>query len=408
MKAVVWHDVGKISLDEVPEPKIRDQFDAIVRLTASAICGTDLHMVRGTMPGMVAGTILGHEGVGIVEEVGKGVRNFQRGDRVVVPSTIGCGSCAYCRAGFYSQCDVANPNGAQAGTAFYGGPKETGPFNGMQAEFVRVPFSHTNLVKLPDSVSDDQALMISDIFTTGYFGAEMAHIEPGHTVAVFGCGPVGQFAIASALMMNAGRVLAIDTIPDRLEMARAQGAECIDFGAEDPVATIAELTGKIGVDRAIDAVGVDAVRPHSGPAAKESEKLAPKFEQQVQEIAPKTGSGTHFKPGDAPSQVLLWASKALAKAGTLSIIGVYPLTANAFPIGAALNRNLTIRAGNCNHRAYEPKLVSLVASGKFDPAKVITKREPMTSSIEAYAKFDAHEPGWIKTALDPAVTASAH
>ncbi|MDQ2909393.1 MAG: alcohol dehydrogenase catalytic domain-containing protein, partial [Candidatus Eremiobacteraeota bacterium] len=247
MKAVVWHDIGKISLDNVDEPKIRDRYDAIVRLTASAICGTDLHMVRGTMPGMVAGTILGHEGVGIVEEVGPGVRNFRKGDRVVVPSTIGCGSCSYCRAGYYSQCDVANPNGPAAGTAFYGGPKETGPFNGMQAEYVRVPFAHTNLVTLPESVSDEQALMISDIFTTGYFGAALAHIEPGHTVAVFGCGPVGQFAIASAMMMNAGRVLAIDTIPDRLEMARAQGAECIDYQAEDPVATIHELTGKIGV-----------------------------------------------------------------------------------------------------------------------------------------------------------------
>jgi len=407
MKAVVWHDIAKISLDDVAEPKIRDRYDAIVRLTASAICGTDLHMVRGTMPGMVPGTILGHEGVGIVEEVGKGVRNFRAGDRVVVPSTIGCGSCAYCRAGFYSQCDVANPNGAQAGTAFFGGPKETGPFNGMQAEYVRVPFAHTNLVKLPDAVSDDQALMISDIFTTGYFGADMAHIEPGHTVAVFGCGPVGQFAIASALMMNAGRVLAIDTIPDRLEMARAQGAECIDYQVDDPVATIKELTGQIGVDRAIDAVGVDANRPHHGPAAKESEALASKFEQQVEEVAPKHDGSAHYKPGDAPSQVLLWASKALAKAGTLSIIGVYPMTANAFPIGAAFNRNLTVRMGNCNHRAYEPKLVGLVASGRFDPATVITKREPVMGAIDAYAAFDERDPGWIKVALDPQAAAAA-
>ena len=405
MKAVVWHDIGKISLDEVPEPNVKEQYDAIVRLTASAICGTDLHMIRGTMPGMVPGTILGHEGVGIVEEVGPGVRNFKTGDRVVVPSTIACGSCAYCRAGYYAQCDVANPNGPQAGTAFYGGPKETGPFNGMQAEYVRVPFANANLVKLPDTVSDDAALMISDIFTTGYFGADIAHIEPGHTVAVFGCGPVGQFAIASAFMFGAGRVIAVDAFADRLAMASAQGAEAIDFNADDPVATIQELTGKIGVDRAIDAVGVDANHPQHGPGAAQSKALERKFKEQVAEVAPKRNqNGEHFRPGDAPSQVLLWATQAVAKAGTISIVGVYPQTANAFPIGAAMNRNLTIRMGNCNHRAYEPKLVGLVASGAFDPTKIITKREPVTNAIDAYAAFETRDPGWLKVALEPQAT----
>ena len=402
MKAVVWHDIGKISLDNVSDPKIKEPYDAIVRLTASAICGTDLHMIRGSMPGMVPGTILGHEGVGVVEEVGRGVRNFRKGDRVVVPSTIGCGSCSYCRAGYYSQCDVANPNGPQAGTAFFGGPKETGPFQGMQAEFVRVPFANVNLVKLPDNVSDEQAIMISDIFTTGYFGADIAHIEPGHTVAVFGCGPVGQFAIASAFLMGAGRVIAVDTFADRLEMAQAQGAEVIDFEHDDPVATIQELTGKIGVDRVIDAVGVDANRPHHGAAAAASKALEPKFKEQVDEIAPKhSKNGGHYVPGEAPTQVLLWATAAVAKAGTVSIIGVYPQTTNAFPIGAAMNRNLTIRMGNCNHRAYEPKLVALVASGAFDPAKVLTKQEPLTDAIAAYEAFDTRNPGWMKVELDP-------
>lgn len=233
MKAVVWYGVGKITVDNVADPKIRDPYDVIVRLTSSAICGTDLHMIRGTMPGMKAGTILGHEGVGIVEAVGKSVRNFDVGDRVVVPSTISCGACPPCRAGFTSQCDNANPNGPSAGTAFFGGPAETGPFDGMQAEYVRVPLGHATLVKLPASVSDDQAIMISDIFTTGYFGADLARVEPGSTVAVFGCGPVGQFAIASALLMGASRVLAVDTLADRLAMARKQGAEAIDFNADD-------------------------------------------------------------------------------------------------------------------------------------------------------------------------------
>jgi threonine dehydrogenase-like Zn-dependent dehydrogenase len=228
MKAVVFHGIGDIQLEDVPEPKIEQPTDAIVHLTASAICGTDLHMIRGTFSGMVPGTILGHEGVGVVESVGADVRNLNVGDRVVIPSTIACGYCSYCRAGYCSQCDNANPNGPSAGTAFFGGPKESGPFNGLQAEKARIPFAHINLVKLPDEVTDDQAILLSDIFPTGYFGADMANIKPGHTVAIFGCGPVGQFVIASAKLMDAGRIIAVDTIPSRLAMAKAQGAEVID------------------------------------------------------------------------------------------------------------------------------------------------------------------------------------
>jgi threonine dehydrogenase-like Zn-dependent dehydrogenase len=190
-------------------------------------------MVRGTMPGMKRGTILGHEGVGVVEEVGSEVRNFVPGDPVVICSTIGCGYCSYCRAGYYSQCEHANPN--TNGTAFFAGPEEAAGFNGMQAEFVRVPFPNVGMVKLPPEVTDDQAILISDIFPTGYFGAELAEIESGNTVAIFGCGPVGQFAIASAKHMRAGRIFAVDCIPSRLEMARAQSAEVVDFKREDPV-----------------------------------------------------------------------------------------------------------------------------------------------------------------------------
>src|SRR5579884_2615765 len=241
MKAIVFHGIGDIRLDNVPEPKIHHPQDAIVRLTASAICGTDLHMIRGTLSPMKPGTILGHEGVGVVEETGSNVRNFKPGDRVVIGSTIACGSCAFCRQGYYAQCDEANPNGPDSGTAFYGGTADSGPFNGMQAEFVRVPFANTNLVKLPEQATDDQAILLSDIFPTGYFAADLAQIKDGDVVAVFGCGPVGQFSIASAFLMNAGRVLAIDTVADRLEMAREQGAEVIDFNKEDPTEIIKEL-----------------------------------------------------------------------------------------------------------------------------------------------------------------------
>jgi len=402
MKAVVFHGIGDIRLDDRPEPQIKEPTDAIVRLTASAICGTDLHMVRGTVGPMKPGTVLGHEGVGIVEEVGKDVRNLNTGDRVVIPSTIACGYCAYCRSGYYSQCDVANPNGARAGTAFFGGPESSGPFDGLQAEYARIPFAGVGLIKLPEEVSDEQAIMLSDIFPTAYFGAKLAEIKSGDTVAIFGCGPVGLFCIASAKLLGAGRVFAVDTQPSRLGMARALGAEVIDFNQEDPVEAIHRLTGKIGVDRAIDAVGVDAVTAHHGPAARSARKNRQQFEQELSEIAPEAHpDGHNWIPGEAPSQVLMWAVEALAKAGTLAIIGVYPEKAEHFPIGKAMNKNLTLQMGNCNHRKYIPDLINKILSGEIDPLQVLTQREPLTSAIDAYRAFDERQPGWIKVELKP-------
>jgi threonine dehydrogenase-like Zn-dependent dehydrogenase len=402
MKAVVFHGIGDIRLEDVEEPRIEKPTDAIVRLSASAICGTDLHMIRGTMPGMRPGTILGHEGVGYIEELGEDVRNFSVGDRVVIPSTIACGSCAYCRAGYYAQCNDANPHGPLAGTAFFGGPEQSGPFHGMQAEKVRVPFAHVGLVRVPEGVTDEQAILLSDIFPTGYFGAELAEIKPGDTVAVFGCGPVGQFAIVSAKLMGAGRVFAIDCFDDRLDMARAQGAEIINFEQEDPVETLRRLTGGIGVDRAIDAVGVDAMHPHHGPAAKAAKKESAEFKREVREVAPKTNpDGGNWVPGDAPAQALMWAVQSLAKAGTLSIIGVYPQTARTFPIGEAMNKNLTLKMGNCNHRKYIPQLLELVRRGEVDPTAILSRVEPMTSALDAYRSFDLRKPGWLKVELEP-------
>ena len=392
MKAVVFHGVGDIRLDDVPEPKIQEPTDAIVRLTSSAICGTDLHMIRGTLAGMKEGTILGHEGVGIVEEVGSQVRNLNPGDRVVVGSTIGCGYCSYCRAGYYAQCDNANPQGPQAGTAFFGGPEATGPIDGMQAEYARIPYASVTCVKLPENVTDEQAIMTSDIFPTGYFGADIAGVSDGDTVAVFGCGPVGQFAIASALMMGAGRVFAVDNEPDRLEMARAQGAEVVNFDEEDPVGTVQELTGGIGTDRVIEAVGVDAEAPGGE-----------RDEQEIGQVAPETNpqEGGLWEPGGAPSQSAVWATGAVCKAGTIGVIGVFPPQAMTFPIGAVQQRNLTVKGGNCNHRRYIPRLIGLVASGAFDPTDVLTQREPVTGAIEAYEIFDRRRPGWIKVELLP-------
>ncbi len=407
MKAVVFHDIGDIRLEDVPAPKLKDPHDAIVKLTASAICGTDLHMVRGTMTGMEPGTILGHEGVGIVSEIGPEVRNLNIGDRVVIPSTLGCGYCSYCRAGYFSQCDVINPNGKRAATAFFGGPKNTGPFNGLQAEMARVPFANVNLVKLPDEISDDQAIMLSDIFPTGYFGADNAEIKPGNTVAVFGCGPVGQFAILSAFLIGAARVFAVDRVQSRLDMARNQGAEVINFEEDDPVSVILSETGGIGVDRVIEAVGVDAVHPDHGPAAKQAQQKEEEFKRELKQVAPKTSpKGTNWIPGDAPSQALIWAVDAVAKAGTLSIIGVYPENVEFFPFGKAMGRNLTIKAGNCNHRRYMTGLIELVKSGIVDPVELLSNIEPITSVIDAYKAFDERRPGWIKVELTPQALAA--
>lgn len=382
MKAVVFHDVGDIRLDDVPEPRIQEPTDAIVRLTATAICGTDLHFVRGSFSDVEPGTILGHEGVGVVEAVGPLVRNFRPGDRVVIGSTIACGHCAYCRDGDYSQCDNANPHGKRAGTAFFGGPGPTGPWNGLQAEKARIPYAHVGMVKIPDAVSDEQALMISDIFPTGWFAADLADLHEGATLAVFGCGPVGQFAIASARLMGAGRIIAVDHQPDRLEMAQRQGAEVVNFDDEDPVETIVAMTGGIGVDRAIDAVGIDADAPHAHTGGN-------------------GGDGHRWSAGGAPGQVTEWAIGALAKAGTLAIVGVYPPTHTEFPIGQAMNKNLAIRMGNCPHRRYIPHLLDLVAAGACDPQAILSKVEPMDDAISAYAAFDAREPGWLKVELRP-------
>lgn len=259
-------------------------------------------------------------------------------------------------------------------------------------------------MKLPDDVSDEQAILLSDIAPTGYFGADLADVRDGRTVAVFGCGPVGQFAIASAKLMGAGRVFAIDNHEDRLAMARRQGAETVNFDREDPVATIVKLTGGIGVDRAIDAVGVDAERAHQGPAAAKADAQKKQFEGEVQQIAPERSDSREFQPGDAPSQALAWAVEALAKAGTLAIIGVYPEAAITFPIGKAMNKNLTIRMGNCNHRKYIPRLIELVRSGVLDPTSILTQIESMQSAIDAYRAFDERRPGWIKVELTPSPT----
>jgi len=402
MKAVVFHDIGDIRLEDVPEPVIQESTDAIVEITASAICGTDLHFVRGTVRGMKPGTILGHEAVGVVADVGKDVHNLRPGDRVVIPSTIACGNCSYCRDGYFAQCDYANPHGRRAGTAFFGGPKCCGGFDGLQAEIARVPFANVGLVKLPDHVTNGQAILLSDIFPSGYFGAELAEIVPGDVVAVFGCGPVGQFAILSAFLQGAGRVLAIDNVPGRLEIAQSQGAEVIHFDEVNPVHALLELTRGIGPDRVIDAVGVDARSPHDELDDSIFQDELARIERrrsQVCDDLPWQDCDRLWAPGNAPMQALQWAVDSIAKSGTLSIIGVYPPRFESFPLGKAFDKNLTINMGICHHRRYIPKLVQMVAAGEVDPTLVMTRQEQLIAATDAYELFDRRESGWLQVEL---------
>lgn len=407
MKAVVFKDVGEICLEEVPNPTIQKQNDAIVRITASAICGTDLHIVRGTMPGMRPGTILGHEGVGVVEEIGNNIRNFEMGDRVVIASTIACGYCVYCRAGYFAECDNSNPNGKSMGSPFFGGPENSGAIDGMQAEKARIPFANIGMIKLPDNVSDDQAILLSDIFPTGYFGARIANVKSGKIVAIFGCGPVGLASIISCQLLGSARIIAIDRIPDRLKKARELGAETINFDYEDPVETIKDLTGGIGVDRVIDAVGIDAEAPKEVLFSSIKDRLVgeeedQKTKEQIDQIAPKQNpDGNVWQPGKSPTQAIEWAIDSVCKAGTIGIIGLYTPKVKNFPIGKATSKSLTIRAGTCPHRRYIPYLVQLVASGAIDPLKILTKQEPLSFAIDAFKAFDQRKSGWIKVKLTP-------
>ena len=328
------------------------------------------------------------------------LRNIQRGTRHSSP-------CLKSRGILARHGDVANPNGPAAGTAFFGGPVPTGAFDGLQAEYARVPFATVGLVKIPDNVSDDQAILLSDIFPTAYFGAALAEIEEGDTVAVFGCGPVGLFAILSAQLMGAGRIFAVDAIPSRLELAAKLGAEAINYDKEDPVSTIKRLTGKIGVDRVIDAVGVDANRPHGGLIQQAKSLLQSKtFSQEKQQVEPeKNPQGDNFHPGDAPSQALLWEAEVVAKGGTIAIIGVYPETVQVFPLGVAMNKNVTLTMGHCPHRKYIPELMSLVSTGMVNPTQILTQHASLTSALDAYKAFDEREDGWVKVELVPATMA---
>lgn len=390
MKAICWHGVGDVRVDSVPEPVIADPTDVIVRITSTAICGSDLHLLDGFMPTMQAGDVIGHEPMGVVVEVGKDVRKTKVGDRVVVPFTIACGDCWFCSQQLFSMCDVSNPNADMARAAMghspaalFGYSHMLGGFSGGQAEYLRVPYGDVGPIKIESDLPDEKVLFLSDIFPTGYMAAENAQIEPGDTVAVWGCGPVGQFAIQSAWMFNAGRVIAIDCVPERLELARSyRKAETIDFMQEKVYDRLMEETKGRGPDRCIDAVGAEAHGTGSLDAVVDRVKSAVRM----------TTDRAH---------ALREAIMCCRKGGTLSIPGVYIGFPDKLPFGALMNKGLTVKTGQTHVNKYSKMLLEKIEDGQIDPSAIITHTLPLSEGPEAYKLFRDKKDACIKVVLKP-------
>jgi threonine dehydrogenase-like Zn-dependent dehydrogenase len=388
MKANCWMGKKKVSVEDVPDPKILNVRDAIVRITSTAICGSDLHLYNGFVPTMERGDVLGHEFMGEVMEVGPGVTNLAVGDRVVVPFPIACGACDACRNERYSLCENSNPNAWMAEKLWghspcgiFGYSHMLGGYAGGQAEYVRVPFADVGPIKVPSHLTDEQVLFLSDILPTGYMGAEMCDIQPGDTVAVWGAGPVGQFAIASARMLGAERIIAIDRLKYRLDLARdkAGATHVINYGENDVHETLLELTGGRGPDACIDAVGLEA---HAyGPMfAVDRAKQAVMLET------------------DRPL-ALREAIRACRNGGVVSVVGVYGGFIDHFPIGAVVNRSLTIRSGQCHVQRYMRPLLHRIEAGEIDPSFIVTHRLPLSEAAEGFRLFDERTDGCEKVVL---------
>jgi threonine dehydrogenase-like Zn-dependent dehydrogenase len=388
MKATCWMGKKHVEVVDVPEPQILNARDAIVKITSTAICGSDLHLYNGFMPTMMKGDILGHEFMGEVMEVGRGVKNLKAGDRVVVPFTIACGNCWHCKHELWSLCENSNPNAAlpeemmgHAGSGAFGYSHLTGGFAGGQAEFVRVPFADIGPLKIEDDLSDEQVLFLSDILPTGYMGAEMCDIKPGDTIAVWGCGPVGLFAVASAYLLGAERVIAIDRFDYRLRMARElYDADVLNYEQVESVSeALTEMTGGRGPDACIDAVGMEA-HGHGLEYMYDRTKQALKMET------------------DRPI-ALRQAIMSCRNGGIISVIGVYAGLIDKFPMGTVMNRGLTIRSGQCHVHRYMRPLLDRIRKGEIDPAKVITHRLPLADAAKGYEMFLNKEDGCEKVVL---------
>ncbi|HEY9691534.1 MAG TPA: zinc-dependent alcohol dehydrogenase [Oculatellaceae cyanobacterium] len=389
MKALCWHGSNDVRVDTVPDPKILNPRDAIIKITSTAICGSDLHIYNGFIPSMQSGDILGHEFMGEVIEVGSGVKKVKKGDRVVVPFTISCGNCYFCQQDLWSLCDNSNPNAwmiepmyGHSPAGLFGYSHLFGGYAGGQAEYARVPFADVGLLKIPDGLTDDQVLFLTDIFPTGYMAAENCNIKPGDVVAVWGCGPVGLFAIKSAYMLGAERVIAIDRVPERLQMAKEQcNAEVINYEEVDAGEAVKEMTGGRGPDSVIDAVGLEA----HGTGADSL------YDQVKQAVRLETDRPTALR------QLIV----ACRKGGHVSVAGVYGGFLDKIPMGAAFNKGLTFKMGQTHVHKYLRPLLERVQNGEIDPSFVITHKLPLDQAPHGYKIFRDKKENCIKVVLKP-------
>jgi threonine dehydrogenase-like Zn-dependent dehydrogenase len=389
MRAVTWHGKQDMRVETVPDPSILNPRDAIIRVTSTAICGSDLHLYNAWVPGMRAGDILGHEFMGEVVDVGRGVTNLKKGDRVVVPFPISCGRCASCAAEEYVACDNSNPNAAAmegmigyAGAALYGYSHLYGGYAGGQAEYVRVPYADVGPLKVPAGLDDEEVLFLTDILPTGYESALKADVAPGRVVAVWGCGPVGQFSIRSAFMLGAERVIAIDRFPERLQLAERAGAETVNYeNTDDLVELLKQMTGGRGPDSCIDAVGMEA---HGHSADYYMDRVKQKVRLEMDR-----------------ANVLRQAIQACGKGGTVSVIGVYFGFIDKFPFGVAFGKGLTLRMGQANPRKHMPLLLDKIREGAVKPAEIISHRLSLGDAPAAYKIFNDKEDRCTKVVLRP-------
>ena len=387
MKAVCWQGIHKVGVEEVPDPRILNPRDAIVKVTKAAICGSDVHLYDGYVPGMMRGDILGHEFMGEVVEVGAGVSNLSTGDRVVVPFPISCGNCFFCEKEMFSLCENSNPNARLAEKfwghspcGIFGYSHLLGGYAGGQAQYVRVPFADVGPIKVPDTLSDEQVLFLSDILPTGYMAAENCNIQPGDTVAVWGCGPVGLFAIKSAALLGAGRVIGIDRFPERLRLAERAGAEVLNYEESDVLPTLNEITGGRGPDSCIDAVGMEA-HMHGVQHSYDKVKQALRMETD--------------RPG-----VLRQAIQACRNGGTVSVPGVYGGVVDKIPFGAIVNKALTVKSGQTHVQHYMKPLLARIEAGEIDPSFIITHRVSLNEVPDAYMMFRNKEDDCVKVVVD--------
>jgi len=389
MKANCWNGVTRLEIEEVPEPKILNPRDAILKVTSTAICGSDLHLYDGYIPSMMKGDILGHEFMGEVVEVGSGVSNLKVGDRVVNPFPIACGNCFFCQSRMYSLCENSNPNAWMAEklwghspAGLFGYSHLLGGYAGGQAEYVRIPFADVGPIKVPDHLSDDQVLFLSDIFPTGYMAAEACDIQPGDTVAVWGCGPVGLFAIASAFILGAERVIAIDRYPERLRKATQNtNAEVLNYEQVDVLEALREMTGGRGPDSCIDAVGMEG----------HAHGLVGAYDRVKQALRMQT---------DRPT-VLRQALLACRNGGTVSVPGVYGGFIDKVPFGTIVNRSLQIRSGQTHVQRYLKPLLDLIEQGRIDPSFVISHHMALEDAPEGYKMFRDKQDECVKIVLKP-------